>query len=70
MAGETTTGMKTTNYEQPADTNTFAVNARYSFTATDSVQRVGIRIHCKTPQAMFLTNSVAYALVKPEKHSP
>ena len=31
MAGETTTGMKTTNYEQPADTNTFALNAQYSF---------------------------------------
>tara|TARA_R100000278_G_scaffold118489_1_gene99131 strand:- start:1542 stop:4511 length:2970 start_codon:yes stop_codon:yes gene_type:complete len=69
MAGETTTGMKTTNYEQPADTNTFAVNARYSFTATDSVQKVAAA-YGKTPQAMFLTNSVAYALVKPGEAQP
>ena len=69
MAGETTTGMKTTNYEQPADTNTFAVNAQYSFTATDSVQKVAAA-YGKTPQAMFLTNSVAYALVKPGEAQP
>ena len=69
MAGETTTGMKTTNYEQPADTNTFALNAQYSFTATDSVQKVAAA-YGKTPQAMFLTNSVAYALVKPGEAQP
>lgn len=69
MAGETTTGMKTTNYEQPADTNSFAVNAQYSFTATDSVQKVAAA-YGKTPQAMFLTNSVAYALVKPGEAQP
>ena len=69
MAGETTTGMKTTNYEQPADTNSFALNAQYSFTATDSVQKVAAA-YGKTPQAMFLTNSVAYALVKPGEAQP
>lgn len=69
MAGETITGMKTTNYEQPADTNSFALNAQYSFTATDSVRKVAAA-YGKTPQAMFLTNSVAYALVKPGEAQP
>ena len=69
MAGDTTTGLVTTNFEQPADSNVFAVNAQYSFPATDAVKQVAAA-YGKTPQAMFLTNSVAYDLVRPGEAQP
>ena len=69
MPGDTTTGLKTTNYEQPADPNTFALNAQFSFVADDAVKRVA-SAYGKSPQALFLTNSIAYDLVKPGTAQP
>jgi hypothetical protein len=69
MAGDTTTGLVTTSFEQPADSNVFALNAQYSMTATDSVQQVAAA-YGQTPQTMLLTNSVAYDLLRPGEQQP
>tara|TARA_R100001460_G_scaffold69607_5_gene110239 strand:- start:24 stop:3011 length:2988 start_codon:yes stop_codon:yes gene_type:complete len=69
MAGDTITGFVTTRYEQPADSNVFALNAQYSFTADAAVRNVAAA-YGKTPQAMFLTNDVVFDLVKPGEADP